>query len=232
MHYDEKMEAMERLAGCMAHDFNNILTSILGYSELILCTVAEDDPMREEIKEIREAGKRAASLTQQLLIFSSKQELQREELDLTTAITTMERKLKSLAGKKIMLSIETDPHVDTIIADRKQIEQVIMNLVINACDAMIDGGNLIIKIKNETIPPYSSEKFVCIMVEDNGIGMTDETIARIFEPFFSTYKKKNRSGLGLSTAYGIIKKHKGWINVQSKPDYGSTFKVYLPVFPL
>ncbi|MGA1823661.1 MAG: two-component system sensor histidine kinase NtrB [bacterium] len=228
MHYDEKMEAMERLAGCMAHDFNNILTSILGYSELILNTVDEDNPMREDINEIREAGKRAASITQQLLIFSSKQELLREEVNLTTAINSMARKLQSLAGKKIMLSIEADPHVDTIFADRKQIEQVIMNFAINACDAMIDGGNLIINIKNETIPSYSPEKFVCIMVEDNGIGMTDGTIARIFEPFFSTSKKKNRSGLGLSTAYGIIKKHKGWIEVQSKPDNGSTFKVYLP----
>ncbi|MGA1867615.1 MAG: two-component system sensor histidine kinase NtrB [bacterium] len=227
----EKMEALERLARCMAHDFNNLLTTILGYSELMLNTVAKDDPMHEDIEEIRQAGKRAAYITEQFLNFGAKQKLQQEHLNPHDIISEMKRKLTSLAGNGITISITTDSDLGTIYADKEKIEQVIMNLVINAREAMIDGGNLNIKVINEIISSPSPRKYICIVIEDTGIGMTEETMDLIFEPFFSTHKKRNGSGFGLSTAYGIVKQHKGWINVQSELEHGSTFKVYLPSFP-
>ncbi|MDY7041237.1 MAG: ATP-binding protein, partial [Chloroflexota bacterium] len=232
----QKMEAIGRLAGGVAHDFNNLLTAVTGYSWLLLKGLDDDDPMRKDIEEIKKAARRGSSLTRQLLAFSRRQVLQPTVLDLNSVVSDMEKMLRRIIGEDIDLSTMLDLELGRTKADPGQIEQVIMNLAVNARDAMPQGGKIIIKTENVTlneshvqvIPEARPGRFVCLSVVDTGIGMDKETTRRIFEPFFST--KENGTGLGLAVVYGIVRQHGGWINVTSEPEQGSTFEVYLPVF--
>lgn len=230
----QKMEAIGKLAGGVAHDFNNLLTTINGYAELLLLKLAVDSPFREGVKKIKKAGEKAASLTQQLLTFSRKQVLQPRLLDLTHLTRGMEKMLKRVIGDDIVLRLELEPELMQIKADHDQLEQIIINLAVNAGDAMENGGRLTIKTENSLIDEYYSSllhdsrpgKFVCLSISDSGEGIDDKTIQYIFEPFYST--KKIGTGLGLSVVYGIVKQHNGWINVFSKPGKGTVFRIYFP----
>jgi len=238
LRHTQKMEAIGRLAGGVAHDFNNLLTPITGYSQLLLSRLEDHNPLRKDIEEIKKAAERAASLTRQLLAFSRKQVLQPEVLDLNAVVADMEKLLRRLIGEDIELVTALEPGLESVKADPGQIEQVIMNLAVNARDAMPEGGRLIIKTENVTldeehckvIPEARPGKFVCLSVTDTGVGMDKETLQHIFEPFFTTKEGGKGTGLGLSVVYGIVKQHEGWIDVSSVPGRGATFKVYLPVF--
>lgn len=230
----QKMEAIGKLAGGIAHDFNNLLTTINGYAELLLLKLGVDSPFREGVKKIKKAGEKAASLTQQLLTFSRKQVLQPRLLDLSQLAGGVEKMLKRIIGDEIDLILELEPNLMQIKADHDQVEQIIINLSVNASDAMEKGGKLTIKTENSIIDEYYSSllqnsrpgKFVCISISDSGEGIDNKTIQYIFEPFYST--KKIGTGLGLSVVYGIVKQHNGWINVYSKPGKGTVFRVYFP----
>ncbi|MCI0471514.1 MAG: ATP-binding protein, partial [Candidatus Aminicenantes bacterium] len=230
----QKMEAIGKLAGGVAHDFNNLLTTINGYAELLLLKLAVDSPFREGVKKIKKAGEKAASLTQQLLTFSRKQVLQPRQLDLSNLTRGMEKMLKRIIGDDIALQLELEPALMPVKADHDQLEQIIINLAVNAGDAMDNGGRLTIKTENCSIDEYYSSllpdsrpgKFVCLSISDSGEGIDDKTIQYIFEPFYST--KKIGTGLGLSVVYGIVKQHNGWINVFSKPGKGTIFRIYFP----
>ncbi len=229
----QKMEAIGTLAGGVAHDFNNLLSVIIGYSDFLLTKLDEEDHIAKHIEEIRKAGRRAATLTHQLLAFSRRQALQPILLDLNSVVTEMEKMLQRLIGEDIELITDFEPELRQVKADHGQVEQIIMNLAVNARDAMSYGGKLTIKTENVTIDenyckiyPYTRPgNFVCLSITDTGIGMDKETISHIFEPFFTT--KEVGTGLGLSVIYGIVKQHDGWINVYSEPGQGSSFKVYL-----
>jgi len=233
----QKMEAIGKLAGGVAHDFNNLLTAIMGYSELLMVKMEANNPYREIIHEIKKAGERAASLTQQLLAFSKKQLLNPKTVDLNRVVTGMEKMLKRIIGEDIQLSSEMDSSIHKIKADQGNLEQIILNLSVNAVDAMPKGGILTIKTENRVIdeefirviPSSFPGNFVCLSISDNGEGMEKKIIPHIFEPFFTT--KKNGTGLGLSVVYGIVQQHNGWINVYSEPGVGSTFRVYFPSLP-
>ncbi|MDX6710042.1 MAG: hypothetical protein QOH96_1058 [Blastocatellia bacterium] len=232
----QKMEAIGRLAGGIAHDFNNLLTVISGYCELTLRRLQPEDAVIPNLEEIRTAAGRAATLTRQLLAFSRKQLLQPKVLDLNALISDLERMLRRLIGEDIDLQTVLKPELSRVNADPGQIEQVIMNLVVNACDAMPDGGRLIIGTENLFITEdYARHHvavkpgpYVMIAVSDNGSGMNNETKARLFEPFYTTKELGKGTGLGLSTVYGIIKQSMGNIWVYSEVRLGTTFKVYLP----
>lgn len=231
-----KMEAVGQLAGGVAHDFNNMLGVIIGYSDLMLRTLSSDDPLRPQIEEIRRAGDRASSLTRQLLAFSRKQMLQPKIFDLDSLITDTSKMLRRLIGENIELVTVFKPDSGFINADPDQIEQVLMNLVINARDAMPQGGKIIIETANvEFDEQYAamhaevlSGKYVMLSVSDTGMGMDEETRKHIFEPFFTTKETGIGTGLGLSMVYGIVKQSGGYIYVQSEPDEGAVFKIYLP----
>jgi len=230
----QKMEAIGTLAGGVAHDFNNLLSVIIGYSDFVLTKLDKEDHIAKHIEEIRKAGQRAASLTQQLLAFSRRQPLQPKVLELNTVVKETEKMLRRLIGEDIELITDFEPELWFMNADQGQIEQVLMNLVVNARDAMSEGGKLTIKTENATIDEHyckiysyaRSGKFVCLSFEDTGVGMDKETISHIFDPFFTT--KEVGTGLGLSVVFGILKQHKGWVNVYSEPGQGSSFRVYLP----
>jgi two-component system cell cycle sensor histidine kinase/response regulator CckA len=230
----QKMEAIGKLAGGIAHDFNNLLTAIMGYSELVLVNMEPDNPHRENLEEIRLAGKRASSLTHQLLAFSRKQVLKPKILNLNQVVKGMERMLQRIIGEDIHLNSQLEPQLNKIKADNGQLEQIILNLTVNAVDAMPNGGTLIIKTQNEKIPHNASSlspdsrpgNFVCLSFFDSGEGIDKKVIPQIFEPFFTT--KANGTGLGLSVVYGIVKQHNGWINVDSEPGGGTTFRIYFP----
>jgi PAS domain S-box-containing protein len=232
----QKMEAIGNLAGGVAHDFNNLLTVIIGYSDFLLTKLDKQDQTNKFVGEIKKAGQRAASLTHQLLAFSRRQVLQPKVIDLNTVVADIEQMLKRLIGEDIELITDCEPELDPVNADQGQMEQVLMNFVINARDAMAGGGRITVKTENVTIDKsycktYSygrPGRFVCLAVHDTGIGMDKETISHIFEPFFTTKKEGQGTGLGLSVVYGIVKQHEGWINVYSEPGHGSVFRVYLP----
>jgi two-component system cell cycle sensor histidine kinase/response regulator CckA len=233
----QKMDAIGRLAGGIAHDFNNLLTAINGYSDLTLMQLTEDDPFYQNIVEIRKSGERAASLTRQLLAFGRKQLLQPRVLDLNVIITDMNKLLRRLIGEHIELVTLTAPSLGRVKVDPGQIEQIIVNLAVNARDAMADGGRLTIETSNVTepdTPPVHPpdgivRPWILIKVTDTGCGMDLVTLSRIFEPFFSTKGQGKGSGLGLSTVYGIVKQSGGHIFAESAPGCGSCFKIYLPM---
>ncbi len=235
----QKMEAVGRLAGGVAHDFNNLLTAITGYSDLLLRDLDDHDPLRQDVEQIMKAGERAASLTRQLLAFSRGQALQPQVLDLNATVADMGKMLRRLIGEDIDLVTVLDPELERVKADPSRIGQVIVNLAVNARDAMPQGGRLTIKTENVTLdkaccqvlPEARPGKFVCLSVEDTGVGIDEEISQHIFEPFFST-KGEEGIGLGLAVVYGIVRQHGGWINVYSEPGQGSTFKVYLLAFSL
>ena len=234
----QKMEAVGQLAGGIAHDFNNILTVITGFSELLLADTPPDDERRSSISEIRHGANRAAALTRQLLAFSRRQMLQPRLLDLNQTVRGVEAMLRRLIVEDITLILALDPRIGWVRADPGQLEQVLVNLVVNARDAMPRGGSLTIETSNVdlavaersaerrvTIPPGS---YVRIAVSDTGVGIDELTRTRIFEPFFTTKEPGKGTGLGLSTVYGIVKQSGGYIWVYSEPDAGTTFKIYLP----
>jgi PAS domain S-box-containing protein len=232
----QKMEAVGQLAGGIAHDFNNLLTAITGYSELTLRDLDPASSSYAKITEVKKAGDRAASLTRQLLAFSRKQILQAKVLDLNTVIPEMEKMLRRLIGENISLQTSLDPQLGQVKADPGQVEQILLNLCVNARDAMPNGGLLTIQTTNVTLSqPYRNQQvfiragsYVMLSVSDNGCGMDAETQARIFEPFFTTKDLGKGTGLGLSTVYGIVKQSEGTIWVYSEVGRGTTFKIYLP----
>jgi CheY-like chemotaxis protein len=234
------MEAVGVLAGGVAHDFNNLLTAILGYSELALASLGGNEPVRKDIEEVEAAAKRAASLTRQLLTFSRREVLQPRILNLNALVTNIEKMLRRLIGEDIELVTVLEPKLRSIKADPGQIEQVVMNLVINAKDAMTKGGKITIKTENVTVkeeyrrsyPDARTGEFATLVVEDTGTGIDKEVIRHIFEPFFTTKEPGKGTGLGLSVTYGIVRQHEGWINVYSEPGQGATFRAYLPVIPV
>jgi PAS domain S-box-containing protein len=233
----QRMESVGQLASGIAHDFNNLLTVINGVSDLLLEQVRADDPIRADIGEIRDAGTRAATLTRQLLAFSRQQILEPQVINLNTAITGMESLLQRLIGEDVALVIVPAPGLENVAADPGQIEQVVTNMVVNSRDAMPEGGKITIETQNVTIDETFVQQhdmemhpgaYVLLAVTDSGVGMSEATRARIFEPFFTTKGPEQGTGLGLSTAYGIIKQSHGFIWVYSEPGIGTTFKIYLP----
>ena len=231
----QKMEAIGLLAGGIAHDFNNILTVIMGHAQLASRKLPEDDPLYRDLNSIQKSAARAADLIRKLLIFSRRQPMEFVPLNLNDIVRDMLKMLARLIGEDIAIHTDLAPDLWTMQADPSNIEQVIMNLAVNARDAMPKGGDLFIRTENvrvdkgycETHPEARPGKFVCLSVEDTGIGMDEATMERIFEPFFST-KGPRGTGLGLAMVYGIVKSHEGWIEVYSEPGQGSTFRVYLP----
>jgi two-component system, cell cycle sensor histidine kinase and response regulator CckA len=231
-----KMEAMGRLAGGVAHDFNNMLTLILGYSQIVLNALGKDNPLSQDVLEIKKAGERSAGLTRQLLAFSRRQVLQPKVLDLNGVVTNFESMLRRVIGEDVTLRTVLSPGLGCVKVDAGQMEQVIMNLVVNARDAMPNGGTLTIETANVELDeafvlkhkPMAPGRYVMLAVSDTGCGMDYETQAHIFDPFFTTKELGKGTGLGLSTVYGIIKQSDGYIWVDSEPGQGATFKIYLP----
>ena len=228
----QKMEAVGRLAGGIAHDFNNLLTAVSGYTELLIGQLDEGDPRLESAQEIRQASRRAAALTQQLLAFSRRQVLEPRVLDLNAVIANMERMLRRVIGEDVELTTSLSPGLWRAKADPAQIEQAILNLVVNARDAMPRGGHLTLETANveldAQVPSSAPGPHVMLAVSDTGVGMDTEQQARLFEPFYTTKERGKGTGLGLSTTYGVVKQSGGSIWVYSERGQGTTFKIYLP----
>jgi PAS domain S-box-containing protein len=236
----QKMEAVGRLAGWVAHDFNNLLTAILGYTELLLVDAPPADPSREDLGAVKNAAERATALTRQLLAFGRRQALSPKILNLNRTVESLEKMLRRVIGEDVTLVTRLDPMLAATKADPGQLEQVLMNLAVNARDAMPDGGQLVIETKNVTLDDaYTNQRtvihpgnYVMFSVSDTGVGLSKEEVERVFEPYFMTKgareDKKVGSGLGLSTVYGIVKQSGGYIWAHSASGSGTTFKVYLP----
>ncbi|MBN2326700.1 MAG: PAS domain-containing protein, partial [Candidatus Omnitrophica bacterium] len=235
-HQSQKIEAIGKLAGGVAHDFNNLIMSIQGYAQFLLDKIPEDDPMRHDVDGILRASERAASLTRQLLAFSRKQVLQPESLNLNKLIQDLEKLLRRMIREDIELSAKFDENLGKIKADPSQIEQIVMNLAVNARDAMPRGGKLTLETKNVYLDAnYSRDHvevmpgdYVMLSMTDTGCGMDKPTLEQIFDPFFTTKEVGKGTGLGLSTVYGIVKQSGGHIWVYSEPGRGSAFKLYFP----
>ena len=234
----QKMEGIGQLAGGVAHDFNNLMTVVLGYTEMVLGRLAPDDPCYARLTEVEKAAERAVTLTRQLLAFSRKQVLNPEPLDLNTVAGELAKMMQRVIGEHIDLDVIPGHALAEVHADRGQIEQVLMNLSVNARDAMPDGGRLTIDTSNVLFDAeYSTThlgatpgRYVLLSVTDSGCGMDAKTMQQIFEPFFTTKEKGSGTGLGLATVYGIVRQHEGTIQVYSELGKGTTFKVYLPAF--
>jgi CheY-like chemotaxis protein len=227
------MEAVGRLAGGIAHDFNNLLTVILGFGNLTLKGLPAGDPLRGKVQQVVRAGERAAALTRQLLVFSRKQVLQAKVLDLGAVAEELEKMLRRMIGEDIELATVVPADLGLVKADPSQLEQVLLNLVINARDAMPEGGKLTIELSNAALPPVAGTpgpllSAVLLAVTDTGVGMDAEVRSHIFEPFFTTKEQGKGTGLGLSTVYGIVQQSGGQVAVYSEPGHGTCFKVYLP----
>ena len=232
----QKIESIGRLAGGIAHDFNNLLTAINGYTDLMLEELSPEDRWRDAATEIRRAGERAAELTNQLLSFSRRQLLQPRVLDLNTLIADSAKMLHRLLGEDVDLITKFEPQLGRVRADAGQLHQIVLNLALNARDAMPQGGRLTLETRNVILGDDFSQlhaavqpgAYVMLAVNDNGCGMDRETLSHIFEPFFTTKEPSKGTGLGLSTVYGIVKQSGGSIFVYSEPGHGTTFKIYLP----
>ena len=238
LRHSQKMEAVGRLAGGVAHDFNNLLTAIIGYAELISTRVSSNALARQNADLIRKAGQQAAALTRQLLAFSRKQILQPKVIDLNALVVEMEKLLRRVIGERFDLQSHPDAVIGRVKADPSQIEQVVLNLGVNARDAMPKGGKLIIRTANVTLdrvtapqisPTLLPGEYVLLSVTDTGDGMDEETKSHIFEPFFTTKGPGKGTGLGLATVYGVVRQTGGGISVESEPGRGSTFRIYLPM---
>lgn len=232
----QRLESLGRLAGGIAHDFNNLLTVIRGYAELVLSYLPERETIRSDIEQIKSAADSAAQLTQQLLAFGRKQSLQPEVLNLNQLVVDAEKMLRRVIGEDIQLETVLARDLGNVKVDPTQITQVIMNLVINARDAMPEGGRLIVETQNVVLDDAYTQTHVGVMpghyvmlaVSDTGMGMDKETLSHIFEPFFTTKKKGEGTGLGLATVHGIVKQSGGHLMAYSEPGHGTTFKIYLP----
>jgi PAS domain S-box-containing protein len=234
--HSQKMETIACLAGGIAHDFNNLLTIIKGYSQLSLHELKEDNPLRGNIEEIKKASEKAADLTHQLLSFSRSQMMEMRVIDLNNIVRNLDKMLHRVIGEDVELINFLADDLERVKADPGQIEQVIMNLTVNAKDAMPSGGKLAIETANVELDEVYARshigvkpgRYVMLLVSDTGMGMAREVKKKIFEPFFTTKEKDKGTGLGLSTVYGIVKQSGGDIWVYSEPGYGTTFKIYLP----
>jgi len=232
----QRMQALGRLSGGIAHEYNNLMTAITGYAELILADLKGDDSLRKRVEEIRRAGEMATELTRQLLAFDRKQVLRPGRVDLNTVVSHMEKTLLRLIGEDVHLVTELEPEIGATLADRAQLEQAVLNLAINSRDAMPEGGTITIETRNQDVDaayaarhvPMKPGPYVVLSFSDTGTGMAPEIQSQILEPFFTTRETEKRTGMGLSTVYGIVKQSGGYIWVSSEPDHGATFQLFLP----
>jgi CheY-like chemotaxis protein len=230
------MEAIGRLAGGVAHDFNNLLTAIIGYSDIMLMRLEPDDTLYRYVEQISKAANRAALLTRQLLTFSRRQVFQKRLINLNAVVPEMEKMLQPLIGEDIQLITRLAPQLGCVDADLGHMQQLVMNLVVNARDAMPEGGLLLIETANATLEDTHQGRYlhapagsyVMLSVQDSGAGMDTETMSHLFEPFFTTKVPGKGTGLGLAVVYGILEQEGGDIEVQSVPGKGTSFKIYLP----
>ncbi|HZJ16750.1 MAG TPA: response regulator [Chthoniobacteraceae bacterium] len=233
----QKMEAVGQLAAGIAHDFNNLLTVILGNISLQLGTPGLDEKLAGSLRQVARASERASALTRQLLAYSRKQIIQRRPLDLSESVTNSIQMLRRIIGEHIAVDASLTPDLPAIHADPTSVDQIIMNLALNARDAMPDGGQLTLSSELCTFgpddvshhPDASEGSFVCLCVRDTGCGMDEATLKRLFEPFFTTKEQGKGTGMGLATVYGIAQQHDGWVDVESRPGCGATFRVYFPI---
>ena len=230
------MESIGRLAGGVAHDFNNMLTVVLGYAELIKSSLSSDDPMLKDVMQIEKAAMTSRDITRQLLAFSRKQIIAPRALNINEQINQTRKTLARMIGEDIVLNFHPGKDLWTVMMDPTQLDQILMNLSVNARDAMANGGELTIETSNITTDStycskhyyFSPGEYVLLQISDQGTGMDEQTMSQIFEPFFTTKELGLGTGLGLATVYGVVKQNNGYIIPYSEPGQGTTFKIYFP----